>query len=667
MTNASSNQPNEQFVQQLKATLQQGKLHQVIEQAENALRQQGESKDDSARAFQVELRYLKAVAHRLLKQTEAALQETKILLELAPNHARTFQEQGYLYRELNQFSKAVSAFYNATQRNSALITSWQALLSLYQQSPNNQQQAKQASNIAQQNISYLQELPKPVLGALDLFYDGNLALAEQVCRQFLQKHGHHPEGMLLLARIGIALNIYRDAEFLLESCTELFPDHEIARMELCQLFIKIGKFSLAKKHSAILLDSKPQHPAYQAAYASALMGLGEIDDAIELYSTLIAASSDQASLFLLQGHAYKANGDLALAVESYQRAFQVQPTFGDAYWSLANTKTYQFDDTEIQQMQEQLNKNDLSSEDRTHLHFALGKALEDKGRFAQSFHHYQAGNDNKNRELDYRPEHTTEQFELQIKHCHHGLFTSLHDSGDPSPDPIFIVGLPRAGSTLLEQILASHSQVDGTMELPNILSLAAKLKNQSAYPADIAKIDQQYWRRFGEQYLQDTRVYRQGAPFFIDKMPNNFAHIGLIKLILPNAKIIDARRDPMACCFSGFKQLFAEGQAFSYNLDAIAQYYRDYVRLMAHWDEVLPGFVLQVQHENVIEDLQGQVKRLLDFCQLPFEQACVDFHKTKRQIKTPSSEQVRQPIFRTSMNQWENFSEQLAPLQKYFP
>lgn len=672
-----SKKPLEPSIQQLKVLLQQGKLQQVADESQTLINQLRQDPNTTNNQTQAELLYLNAVANRLLKQTPTAQEAVAALLKLAPNHARAFQEQGYLYREQAQFSKAANAFYQATQRNPALLSSWLVLLELYraqQQSDNTHSthntgqtnSAKTATVLAEQQIQYLQSLPKPILGAQDLFYDGNLASAEQVCRQFLQNNGHHPEGMLLLARIGIALNIYRDAEFLLESSTELFPEHELSRMELCQLLIKIGKFNAAKLHSSALLERKPHNPAYQAAHASALMGIGNISEALNTYADLIAKSPDKASLYLLQGHAFKANGNLSDAVNSYQQAYCAQPDFGDAYWSLANTKTYQFTNAEIQQMQEQLNKNNLSSEDRIHLHFALGKALEDRADYEQSFAHYQSGNDHKHHELAYSPEQTTAQFDLQIQHCNASLFTSLIGCGAQQADPIFIVGLPRAGSTLLEQILASHSQVDGTMELPNILSLAAKLKNQGNYPADLANIDRQYWQRFGQQYLQDTQVYRQGAPFFIDKMPNNFAHIGLIKLILPNAKIIDARRDPMACCFSGFKQLFAEGQAFSYNLDAIARYYQDYRRLMTHWDEVLPGFVLRVQHEDVINDLEGQVRRLLDFCELPFEQACIDFHQTKRQIKTPSSEQVKQPIYRSGMAQWKHFAEQLSPLAKHF-
>ncbi|MYJ74878.1 MAG: sulfotransferase, partial [Gammaproteobacteria bacterium] len=269
----------------------------------------------------------------------------------------------------------------------------------------------------------------------------------------------------------------------------------------------------------------------------------------------------------------------------------------------------------------------------------------------------------------HRAEHLQVRIDSQIEVCTAELFARRSGLGHPAPDPVFVVGLPRAGSTLLEQILSSHSQVDGTMELHHILNLAKRLRGRDEpggkprYPAILGDLADDYFRRFGEQFIDDTRAYRGDAPYFVDKMPNNFFHVGLIRLILPNAKVIDARRHPMACCFSGYKQLFGEGQEFSYGLTEIGNYYRQYVKLMDHWDRVLPGFVLCVQHEDVVDDLEGQVRRILEFCGLPFEQACVDYHQTERSIRTPSSEQVRQPIFRTSLEQWRNYEPWLGPLK----
>nr|WP_252732115.1 sulfotransferase [Paraglaciecola arctica] len=394
-----------------------------------------------------------------------------------------------------------------------------------------------------------------------------------------------------------------------------------------------------------------------------MVGIGEVEPAIKLYQQIIGDRNDLPGIQLLLGHAYKANGNIEQAIAAYQQAYKIRPDFGDAYWSLANTKTYRFTDEELALMQTQLEKADLEQDDKAHLEFALAKAYEDRKQFDTAFNYYQNGNASKNQRNHYSQAKVTEQVEAQKSVFTTDFFNAHQNLGDPSPDPIFIVGLPRAGSTLLEQILASHSQVDGTMELHNVLGLAARLRSsKSGYPKIVTELDNEYFTRFGNKFIADTRCYRQGAAFFIDKMPNNFMHIGLIKSILPNAKIIDARRDPIACCFSGYKQLFAEGQEFSYDLDNLIHYYQSYLSLMDHWNSVLPGYVLKVQHEDVIDYLEGQVRRLLDFCQLPFEASCLDFHKTKRTIKTPSSEQVRQPINSSAREQWKNFEAQLTPL-----
>ena len=320
-------------------------------------------------------------------------------------------------------------------------------------------------------------------------------------------------------------------------------------------------------------------------------------------------------------------------------------------------------------MLEQERNSNLSHMDRVHLSFALGKAYEDKDDFATSFRYYEQGNRLKKSQTTYKAEQMSEDLAAQREVCTSELFERRSGCGHEAPDPIFIVGLPRAGSTLLEQILSSHSQVDGTLELPNILSLSQRLRRRARqegtteYPGILNELPDEELDAFGREFIDDTRIHRQGAPYFIDKMPNNFRHIGLIHLILPNAKIIDARRHPMACCFSGFKQLFAEGQEFTYDLTDAGLYYRDYVELMDHWDAVLPGKVLRVQYEDVVSDTPGQVRRILGYCGLPYEDACVNFYATKRSVRTPSSEQVRQPIYTSGLEQWRNFEPWLEPLK----
>ena len=320
-------------------------------------------------------------------------------------------------------------------------------------------------------------------------------------------------------------------------------------------------------------------------------------------------------------------------------------------------------------MQAQEGRSELTHSDRVYLCFALGKAFEDRQDWETSFAYYDRGNRLKKSRSRYDARQMTADLLAQRSTCTADVFTRRPGGGYAAPDPIFIVGLPRAGSTLLEQILSSHTMVDGTLELPNILALSQRLRrlgkktDAGAYPEILRSLTATELERFGKQYIDDTRIHRQAAPFFVDKMPNNFRHIGLISLILPNAKIIDARRQPMACCFSGFKQLFAEGQEFSYSLADIGSYYRDYVQLMHHWDEVLPGKVLRVRYEDVVADIDTQVRRMLDFCGLPFESSCVNFHQTARSVRTPSSEQVRQPIYTKGLEQWRNFEPWLEPLK----
>jgi tetratricopeptide (TPR) repeat protein len=607
-----------------------------------------------------ELLYLLTVAYRLDRQFDNALETANRLIGQNPDHARSYQEVGHIHASQGNQSDAAIAYYQATKRNPALMASWQALQTLYGKMGNTD-----AVKITKTQLDYLRSLPKPLLGARDLMYDGELHKADQVCRQFLQANKHHPEALLLLAEIGIQLKVYGEAEFLLESCLELYPDHKAAGMEHLKLLAKMGKFKDAKALADKLLTHFPNNPVLLSAKASAMVGLGEVKDALDLYYQLLQQQQNQPGLQLLLGHALKASGDLQGAIAAYQKAYQLNVEFGDAYWSLANTKTYRFNHNELTQMEKLVGSEEVSVEDKIHFHFALGKAFEDNKSYDQAFHHYALGNKCKQQQIKYNPALFEKQVEEQINTCKSELFARLEGIGEQRADPIFIVGLPRAGSTLLEQILASHSQVDGTMELHNILGIASKLQAQAnRYPAILSELDQRYFKRFGEQFLADTQVYRAGAPFFIDKMPNNFLHIGLIKLILPNAKVIDARRDAMACCFSGFKQLFGDGQDFTYGLENIGRYYCAYVKLMDHWDKVLPNFVLRVQHEEVIDDLEGQVRRILDFCGLPFEQQCIDFHKTQRTIKTPSSEQVRQPIYRSGLDQWKHFEAHLTPLKK---
>ncbi len=612
----------------------------------------------------VEALYMLAVAQRYANRRNEALATLETLLAGNPEHARAHQERGHIFLSLNRSEDAAPAYSRAVELNPALKASLNALVNLEERMGRTEQ-----ARLARDRLDFLNRLPPELVNVLDLVHENKLYKAELLCRDYLQKHRHHIEAMRLLAEVGVRMGIYDDAEFLLESCVEFAPDHVQARIDYVNILIRKTRFEKAHEQAKLLLEQEPGNPGFQSTLATTLVGLGRFEEGIALYREVLEAHPYRTELHVQAGHARKTVGLLDEAIQSYREAYRRRPDYGDAYWSLANTKTYTFTDEEIDAIRRYADAPGVSLTDRINLCFAGGKALEDRGEYGEAFACYEKGNGLKLRQTGYRIEKMEARVEAQVETCTGELFARRQGVGLDCRDPIFIVGLPRSGSTLLEQILASHSMVDGTMELHNILALAQKLRGRepekrSRYPAILHELEQDYFRRFGEQYIEDTRVYRGEAPLFIDKMPNNFLHIGLIRLILPNARVIDARRDPMACCFSCFKQLFGEGQEFTYGLREVGRYYRAYVRLMDHWDRVLPGFVLRVMHEDVVDDLETQVRRILDFCGLPFEEACLNFHETERNVRTPSSEQVRQPIYRSGLEQWRNFEPWLDPLKE---
>ena len=640
-----------------KELIRTARFDQAISLLEN-FPDSGPDDDDRTEAL-----YMLAVAQRYNKQPGEALATLDTLLGENPEYARAHQERGHLFLSLNRSQDAARAYASAVDLNPALHASLKALVNLEQRAGRQQQ-----AQLARERLDFLTRLPPELVNVLDLIHENKLYKAERLCRDYLQGHRHHIEAMRLLAEIGIRMGIYDDAEFLLESCVEFAPEHVQARIDYVNILIRKTRFEKAHEQARRLLELDPDNPGFQSTLATTLVGLGRFAEGIDLYKKVLDEQPGRHELHLQLGHAQKTTGLLDPAVESYREAYRRRPDFGDAYWSLANTKTYRFKDEELDLIRRYADSAGVAGNDRIHLCFAGGKALEDREEYAGSFEYYEKGNALKLRQTGYRIEKMEARVQAQIDTCTRELFENRQGAGLDCRDPIFIVGLPRAGSTLLEQILASHSMVDGTMELHNILALAQRLRGREAedtsrYPGILHELDGDYFRRFGEQYVKDTRVYRADAPLFIDKMPNNFLHIGLIRLILPNARVIDARRDPMACCFSCFKQLFGEGQEFTYGLEQVGRYYRAYARLMDHWDRVLPGFVLRVMHEDVVDDLETQVRRILDFCDLPFEEACINFHETERNIRTPSSEQVRQPIYRSGLEQWRNFEPWLDPLK----
>jgi tetratricopeptide (TPR) repeat protein len=642
-------------VHRARALLEKRELARALEAAQALLAEVPENRD---------VWYLIAVSQRYLGRIADALATLARFEALHPDYGRLFQERGHCYRAVGEAAAAIEAYQRAVALNPTLSASWKALTDLCRSLGRNAEADDAAARAAK-----LATLPPAVVSATNLFAEGQVYAAEQVVRQFLQTHGTDIEGMRLLAQIGVKLDILDDAEFLLESVLVFEPNYHAARFEYAGVLAQRHKYAKAREEIQKLLAIEPHNRGYRTAYANACVGLGDHEEALRVYRELLAETPQAAELHLSIAHSLKTIGRQPAAIESYRAAARVQPSFGDAYWSLANLKTYRFSDDEIARMSAQEAAAATSLIDRFHLCFALGKALEDRGEFAESFGYYERGNALKKKETRYNAEQMERHLRLLPSVCTREFFAARRGVGCERADPIFIVGLPRAGSTLLEQILASHSQVEGTMELADIPRIVSQLQGRQhdpakpRYPGVLAELSREQLKRLGEKYLEDTQVYRSGKPFFIDKMPNNFRHIGLIHLILPNAKIIDARREPMACCFSNFKQLFAAGQEFTYGLEEIGRYYRSYVELMRHWDAALPGKVLRVQHEEVVDNLELSVRRVLDFCGLTFERGCIEFYKTERSVRTASSEQVRRPIFREGVDQWRNFEPFLGPLR----
>ena len=609
--------------------------------------------------------YVLAVCYRYNGNSQTALTTLDKLLEHFPGYARAYQERGHIYRKQAQCDNALKAYERAVALNPALLASWQTLGKIYRDLGENER-----STTCEKHAERLLKLPPELLSVTSMIHERKFYQAEQLCRAFVQKNRQHVEGMRLLAKIATELGILDDADFLLESCLEFQPDFLAARYDYTQVLFKRQRFQKSMEQAALLLKHQPAVPAFRLLYANAAVPVGEFDKALEYYDRLIEESPHNLHYHMLKGHALKSLGDRQRAIEAYKEAAKIKADHGDAYWSLANVKTYRFEEAEIVQMQRA--EADAASKpvDRYQLCFALGKSFEDSDNYDAAFEYYARGNQLKLAESRYRAERTDNEFARQQEICTQQFFYDRAGYGADSNEPVFIVGLPRAGSTLLEQILASHPMVDGTIELPDIMSQAQKLggrhkiDEESRYPPILETLDQQQFERFGNQYLKSTRVYRKDGIYFTDKMPNNFRHIGLIQLMFPNCKIVDARRHPMACCFSNFKQLFGDGQEFSYGLEEVGRYYSGYVELMDHWENALPGKILRVQYEDVVEDLETQVRRLLAFLGLPFDQRCIEFHKTERAVHTPSAEQVRQPLYKSGLEQWKNFEPFLGPLKE---
>jgi tetratricopeptide (TPR) repeat protein len=501
--------------------------------------------------------------------------------------------------------------------------------------------------------------------------ENRLKAAEHLLRPYLEKKPADAAAVRMLAEIAIRVGALKDGEELLRRALALAPAYTAAKSRLASLLVKQNRYDEALAVLDTLLRADGENVAAQGSKAALLTRVGEYREAIGLYEQLLARMPDKAQLWMSYGHLLKTVGRLEESVAAYRRAIGIDAAFGEAWWSLANLKTVRLTAEDVAVMEAALERPDLDPEARLHLAFALGKAHEDSAEFGPSFSRYEEANRIRRQMLRYDPG-VIQDYVRRSK----ALFTadflrSRAGQGSPAPDPIFVIGMPRAGSTLIEQILSSHSMIEGTSELPHIPALTYDLRDEAGetgappYPETLAELPAERLLRLGEDYLRSARLHRKtDRRFFTDKLPNNWLHIGFIQLILPNAKIVDARRHPLACCFSNFKQHFARGQAFSYSLEDLGLYYSDYVSMLDHFDTVTPGRIHRVIHERLIEDPEGEIRRLLDHLGLPFEEGCLRFWENERAVRTPSSEQVRRPINREGVEQWKAYDPWLGPLKE---
>ncbi len=622
------------------------------------------AKTANAKHERIEALYLSAVCARYQSEHASARSFVQKLFDIEPFFGRAFLEEAHIYRAEGKAREALSNYQRASEANPAILAAWREQIKILEASGE-----PGMAEYARGELSYYESLPLAVLRSQALLNEGRILKAEELVKDFLLGAPRQVDAIRLLADISARVGAYEEAEYLLDSALLFAPDNRRLMKDYVLVMRKQQKFAKSSDMCAKLVALDPEDASALFQQTIEHMQHGQNQAATDGIDALLVREPNNPAFLLLRGHIEKALGRQGSAIAAYQRAISVRNDNGQAFYALANLKTYAFSDDEIIVMRALLDDGRCGLDDRIHLHFALAAAYEKTGDTDQAFTHYSEGNRMKKAQSRYTCEVMHRELQRQQEFFTPALFAAQEGKGFPAPDPIFIVGLPRAGSTLIEQILASHSQIDGTLELPNILSLSRSLKNAarktkaSAYPDNLRDLSGDELSAHGRAFIEDTQMHRQGAAFFTDKMPNNFRHIGLISLILPNAKIIDARRDPMDCCFSGFKQLFAQGQEFTYGLEEIGRYYTDYVALMDHWQRTLPGKILHVQHEDVLDDLEAQVRRMLDYLDLAFEPACLDFHKTERAVRTASSAQVRQPLNRKGLGAWRQFEKHLDPLK----
>ena len=608
---------------------------------------------------------MRACAVNSVEGADAALALLTPLVEIHPEWPAVHFEHAKALSSLRRGKEAITALEKVVTLEPEHPEAWRVL-------------ADHLAGVGEQERSesaYLRHLRcstqnKDLQRAAKAMIDNDLSVAERLLKSHLKHSPTDVTAARMLAEVAVRVGRNEEALSLLAYCLQLAPGFSGARYNLAVLLHRTNKSNEALVEVERLLAEDSKRPGYRNLAAVICSRIGEYERSSQLYRALLEEYPENAKVWLSYAHVLKTEGQREQCEAAYRGAIERDASFGEAYWSLANLKTFRFTEHDIAQMNEQIQRPEIELSSQVQFHFALGKAAEDIGEHDLSFSHYAQGNALQKSTVNYQRSQNTARVERMKSRFTEDFFKDRAGMGCPDGAPIFIVGMPRAGSTLLEQILASHSQVEGTTELPDIITLAKELRSQAgedemgAYDGVLARMAPDELIALGRQYLERTLIHRKtDRPFFIDKMPNNFLHVGLIQVCLPNAKIIDARRHPLACCFSNFKQYFARGQNFSYSLEDVGHFYRDYVTLMAHYDAVLPGRIHRVIYESLVNDIETEVRSVLDYCGLPFEEACLRFFENKRPVRTASSEQVRQPIYREGVEQWRAYDAHLAPLK----
>ena len=604
-------------------------------------------------------------AHRRQQAAAAALAVLEPLVRSQPQWGAAHYELALARSMAGQGEAALQALREAVALEPNLTDAWRALAD-HLRASGDQAGAELA---AARQIQAATRDPR-LLAAAQALVENRVPVAESLLRKHLFKFPTDVAAIRMLAEVAARLRRYHDASLLLERALELSPGFTAARQNYAVVLHREARPADALREVNRLLAEEPRNPSNRNLKAVVLGTIGEYAESLKLYEELLAEYPNQPKAWISYGHALKTAGRSADCIAAYRRTLALAPTMGEAYWSLANLKTFRFEADDLAAITSALKRTDLTEEDRACFEFALGKALEDQADYPAAFAQYAAGNQRRKRQLGYEASEMSGLVARSRALLTREFFAERAGFGAQPPDPIFIVGLPRAGSTLIEQILASHPEVEGTMELPDMIAIVRALTGPKSGPEDtpypelLGSLSAEQCLELGSQYLARTRLHRKSsAPFFIDKMPNNFAHLGLIQLLLPNARIIDARRHPLGCCFSAYKQYFSRGQSFSYSLEDLGHYYHDYVELMAHFDAVLPGRVHRVIYEALVADTEAEVRSLLEFCGLPFDERCLKFYENERAVRTASSEQVRRPIYREGLDHWRHFEAYLEPLK----